>query len=153
MMRKAAAAILLLLGLLAAAVPALAADYAVGQVWSYKTRPGEEGSKLYIVRIDRELASEPIFHIYVDGLQLKNPLMEGGIQKNLPHAPVTQKALDGSVVELLESDALLPNIAEGYSMWRLAFGRGQAGVFNVPVDQIIGIIEEAFNKPRTPQGN
>jgi len=36
---------------------------------------------------------------------------------------------------------------------RLAFGRGQAGVFNVPVDQIIGIIEEAFNKPRTPQGN
>ena len=155
MLKTVAVAAVLLLQLLVLSLPAgpvLAADYAAGQIWSYHTRPGEEDSRLYIVRIDRELSAKPIFHIYVDGLKLKNPLMTGGIQDHLPHAPVSQESLDASVVALLKSDAPMPNIAEGYSLWRLAFGRGQAGVFTMPVKEVVQYIEDAFNKPaKAPQ--
>jgi hypothetical protein len=146
MFRKAAFSVVLLLQLLAA--PSVAAEYQEGQVWSYGTRAGEEGSRLYIVRIDRELSIRPIFHIYVDGLKLKNPLMEGGLQEHLPHAPVDQETLDASVVELLQADASMPHIGEGYSLWREAFGQGRAGVFTQPVSEIVQHIENAFNAPK-----
>ncbi|GAB4352824.1 MAG: hypothetical protein Kow00114_01660 [Kiloniellaceae bacterium] len=149
MLKKAALAAVLLL----TAFPALAADYQAGQIWRYQTRPGEEASRLYIVRVDRGLADQPIFHIYLDGLQLKNALMEGGVQKNLPHAAVSQQSLDSSVVELLQSDAPMPNIAEGYALWRLAFGRGQTGVYTMPVKDIVQYIEDAFAKSGAGQGN
>ncbi len=149
MLKKAALAVALLLS----AFPALAADYQAGQIWRYQTRPGEEASRLYIVRVDRGLAEQPIFHIYLDGLQLKNALMEGGVQKNLPHAPVSQGSLDDSVVELLQADAPMPNIAEGYALWRLAFGRGEAGVFTMPVKDAVQYIEDAFARQGAGQGN
>lgn len=144
MFRKAAFSIALLLQLLA--VPALAIDFREGQIWSYHTRPGEEASRIFIVRIDRELSARPIFHIYVDGLKLRNPLMEGSLQDHLPHAPVDEETLEASVVELLQSDAPMPHIGEGYSLWREAFGQGRAGVFTQPLDEIVQHIEDAFNK-------
>ncbi|WP_340117755.1 hypothetical protein [Pelagibius sp. 7325] len=147
MLKKAALAVVLLLS----AFPALAADYQAGQIWSYRTRPGEEASRLYIVRIDRELSTRPIFHIYLDGLALKNALMEGGVQKTLPYAAVSQETLDASVVELLASDAPMPNIGEGYSEWRLAFGRGQTGVFTLPVKDVVQYIEDAFARQGAPR--
>jgi hypothetical protein len=145
MLKKAAFSVVLLLQLLA--VPAFATDFQEGQVWSYRTRPGEEASRIFIVRIDRDLSVRPIFHIYVDGLKLKNPLMEGGLQEHLPYAPVDGESLEASVVELLQSDAPMPHIGEGYSLWREAFGQGRAGVFTQPVDEIVQHIEGAFNKP------
>lgn len=151
MLKKATLAVVLQLLVLVWAGPSLAADYQAGQVWSYQTRPGEEASRLYIVRVDRELSARPIFHIYLDGLKLKNSLMEGGEQKNLPHAPVSQESLDGSVVELLQADAPMPNIGEGYALWRLAFGRGETGVFTLPVKDVVQYIEDAFARQETPQ--
>jgi len=156
MLKKAALAVVLLVSVLVPAVvvcagPALAADYEAGQVWRYQTRPGEEASRLYIVRVDRELSARPIFHIYLDGLKLKNALMEGGVQKNLPHAAVSQESLDSSVIELLQAEAPMPNIGEGYAIWRLAFGRGETGVFTLPVKDVVQYIEDAFARQGAPQ--
>ena len=146
MLKKAVFATLVLF--LFAAPPAWATDFEEGQVWSYQTRPGEEGSKLYIVRIDRALSKLPIFHIYLDGLKLKNPLMTGGVQDHLAHAPVSQESLEASVTKLLQSGAPMPNISEGYTAWLLAFSQRKAGVFNMPVKDIVQFIENAFNKPK-----
>ena len=145
-MKAALATVLLLLFCFAA--PAFATDFEEGQVWSYQTRPGEEGSKLYIVRIDREIAKRPIFHIYVDGLKLKNPLIKGGIQDHLPYAPVSQESLEASVVKLLKSGGPMPNISEGYTAWLLAFSKRQAGVFTMPVKDIVQYIEDQFTKAK-----
>src|SRR3546814_3123222 len=68
-----------------------------GQIWRYQTRPGEEASRLFIARIDHGLSSQPIYHIYLDGLKLRNPLMAGGVQETLPFAPVSREALEASV--------------------------------------------------------
>ena len=142
MMKKAVLAITFLLSL--AAAPALAASFEEGQIWRYQTRPGEEASRLFIVRIDRGLGAQTIYHIHLDGLKLKNPLYEGGVQDHLPHAPVTRQSLEASVTELLEENAAMPDIAEGYAAWLLAFEKGQAGVFAQPVNQIVQHIEDAF---------
>jgi hypothetical protein len=142
MMKKAVLAITLLLSL--AAAPAVAATFEEGQIWRYQTRPGEEASRLFIARIDRGIGTQTIYHIYLDGLKLKNPLYEGGVQDHLPHAPVTRQSLEASVTELLEENATMPDIAEGYAAWLLAFEKGQAGFFTLPVNQIVQHIEDAF---------
>ncbi len=134
--------------LVALAAPAQAIDYREGQAWSYKNRPGEAASLIYIARIDRGLGPNPIFHLYIDGLKLKNPLIEGRVQDTLPHVPISQEALDASVVELVQAAAGLPDISEGYAIWRTAFEKGQTGVFTIPVAQIVQHIEDAFNKPK-----
>jgi len=149
--KLAIATFLLLLGALPAAAPACAIEFRPGQIWAYQTRPGEEASKLYLARIDRDLGSRALFHLYVDGLQLKNPKFPGGVQDHLVHIPVSREALEASVTELLQSDAAMPDISEGYALWLLSFEKGQAGVFTIPVAQAIQHIENAFNAPPLPQ--
>jgi len=136
------------LAMLAFAVPAQAIDFQVGQVWSYETRQGEEASKVYIAKIDRDIGTRTIYHIYVDGLHLKNPMMEGGEQDSLTHVPVSRQALEASVTGEPDFRTTIPNIAEGYVIWREAFLQGQAGVFTMPVNQVVQHIEDAFNKPK-----
>jgi hypothetical protein len=46
--------------------------YQTGQVWTYSTRKGEEASKLFIVHIDQHEKLGNIYHIFVDGLSVKN---------------------------------------------------------------------------------
>jgi hypothetical protein len=134
--------------LLALAAPAQAIDFQVGQAWSYRARANEQASQIYIVRIDRDLGSRPIFHVYVDGLKLKNPLIEGGVQDHLVHLPLSQEALDASVVAMVQANAALPDISEGYDVWRSAFLEGRAGVFTMPLSDAIQYIENASNKPK-----
>lgn len=142
MPRTAAFALMLLLAF--GVAPAAAQEFREGQIWRYDTRPGEENSRLFIARIDRGLGNQSIYHIYLDGLKLKNPLFPGGVQDHLPHAPVTRQTLQSSVTALEQEGAAMPDIAEGYATWLLAFEKGQAGIFNQPVKEILQIIEDAF---------
>ena len=146
MNRKLAVVFVLLLQVLA--FPAEAANFQVGQVWSYRTRAGEDASRLYIARIDRDLGAKPIFHLYIDGLKLKNPLLESKVQDHLVHVPVSREALEASVIALQSENVLPPDISEGYVLWLEAFERGQAGVFTMSVQQVVQYIEDQFNKPK-----
>ena len=84
--------------------------YAEGQVWNYKTREGEEESRLYIVKVESDEMLGWIFHIFVDGLEIKNPHLAGGVQSVLPHSPVSEVTLDKSVTSLLtESVETMPD--------------------------------------------
>lgn len=60
-------------------VVASASDYAIGQIWEYKTREGEGASRLYIVHIDEHEKLGKIYHIFVEGVAIKNPHIGGGI--------------------------------------------------------------------------
>lgn len=144
MNRKLAVAFVLLLQVLA--LPAEAITFDVGQVWSYRTRPGEEDSRLYVARVDRDLGSKPIIHIYVDGLKLKNPLFEGGVQDHLVHVPISQEALVASVIAMTREGVIPPDISEGYVIWREAFLEGRTGVYTISVQQIVQYIEDQFAK-------
>lgn len=122
--------------------------FAPGQRWAYRTRPGEEGSTVLILR-----GGEDTWHITVDGLHLKNPYTAGGVQTDLPHSPISAGALRTSVTELLEAGATLPGDQSGYGQWRAARERGEAGIFTLEVAQIVAALEEAVNTPRPSEGN
>ena len=63
-------------------VPPSPGDFKVGQVWRYKARPGEETSLAYIAWVDHQRGVS-IYHLYLDGLRLRNPRLPGGIQPAL----------------------------------------------------------------------
>ena len=120
--------------------------YAVGQVWSYQSRDHELDSKLYISQVDEEMPIGPVYHIYLDGLSIQNPHTADGVQTTFPHAPVSAETLDASVTELLQTrETDLPDVSEGYQMWRDAFDKGEAGVFTISVREIVQFIEDAVN--------
>lgn len=120
----------------------VANKYAVGQIWEYKTRKEEEGSRIYIAHIDQHDKLGKIYHIYIDGVKIRNRHIAGGIQYELPHAPVDETTLNLSLTKLTGETQNLPDISEGYDVWKEAFDAGEGGVFNISISQIIQYIEE-----------
>ena len=120
--------------------------YKEGQVWSYKTRENESNSKIYIVKIEYNKTTGKIYHVYIDNLNIKNPYQKSKIQNNLSHSPVSEKTLDDSVIKIVtakyENNI---NISDGYVAWKEAFDDGKAGVFTIPVNEIIQCIEDVAN--------
>ena len=129
----------LLAGLAAAPPPV---EYAAGQVWTYDARPGEENSRLYIALVETLPNGEPVYHIALDGLSIQTP---GGVESELGHAPVSRATLDASVTEKVADGAAMPDIREGYASWRAAFDDGGAGIWDVPVRDIVAFIEQALS--------
>jgi len=135
------ATLLILVG--AAVHPPPVDRYAEGQVWEYRTRPGDEGSLLKIQRIElypNAPAGEGrrVYHISVIGARL-------GPQRtptDLQHFPVSQATLDVSVIRRSDSRASFPAPDEGIAAWRQA----QGGVFTIPVAEIVDMVEQAVRQ-------
>ena len=117
------------------------AKYEIGQVWEYETRPGEEESRLYIGEIDEHEELGKIYHIYVENVMIENKRIESGHQTALPHAPVSESALDASVTKFVEKIDVTPDVSNGHKIWKEAFDSGKAGVYNIPVATIIEYLE------------
>ncbi len=116
-------------------------DYAVGQSWTYRTRPGEEASHVAIRRIDIEPEDGEVFHVSILGVKLRNHRLPGGIQPAMHHAAVSRASLDAS---LLEPDGRADDEEhwrDGYDVWRQAYDNGDAGIFDLPLPDVLGYIE------------
>lgn len=121
-----------------AAVPASAPPrYAEGQVWEYRTRPGDEGSRLKIRKIapmpgatDRRL----VYHITIVGVDLGSQGLAGVIS----HVPVSKETLDVSVTRLSSSGADFGGVKGGMKAWR----RAKGGVFTISVAEIVGLVAD-----------
>jgi len=125
---------------------AQASDYSEGQVWAYKTRPGEEKSTVLINKVESNKKLGRIFHISVSRVRVKNKHIEGGITSELPHFPVSEETLKKSLTKLVGKSKPNPDYIEGYNTWKEAFDAGQAGIFTISVSEIIGFVEETVNK-------
>jgi hypothetical protein len=140
----------LVMCVLALGLPSIAAaksKYRAGQVWEYRTRPGDDGS---LVRIQKVEASQgpsqidPIYHVSVIGVHFHDlPIVVAGI---LPHMPVSRETLDKSVTKLSKSKAQFPDVEAGISEWRANSG----GVFTVSLAEAVGFVETTIRNS-TPQ--
>jgi hypothetical protein len=65
----------------------------VGDVWEYKTRSGEENSRLTVVKIDSSPELGIIVHIAVDHLIWKD-CQNKPFAQSVPHMPFARKALE-----------------------------------------------------------
>jgi hypothetical protein len=140
----AVAAAAMALGLMGAAPPE--ASYAEGQVWEYRARAGDEGSLLKIQKIEEVpafAARGPVYHITIVGVHLGPDAILGALQ----HAPVSKTTLDASVTRLSKSPAMFPDVEAGIAEWQTS----QGGVFDIPVAQIIEVLDQAM-RGAPPQG-
>jgi hypothetical protein len=115
--------------------------YAVGQVWEYHVRKGDEGSLLKIQQIEQDPAQAklgPIYHVSVIGVHFRNAQVPGVLQ----HIPVSRKTLDASVTRRIETSAAFPDPSNGIAEWRNDHG----GVFAIPVSEIVEIVDEQTAK-------
>ena len=119
--------------------------YAAGQVWKYRHRPGEDGSRITILRIDTEPVYGNIVHIAVNGLSIQSPQAPEGYIRAMSHLPFAEDAIDQSVTELVET-LPEPPATEGYAVWREAFEKGEAGVFTAPLGQLVASLEQSMNQ-------
>jgi hypothetical protein len=142
-MRKFLAAV----GLLLIMGASNARDYAVGQVWTYHVKPGDEGSTLQINKVEQDPKLGAIFHISVFGLRITNPRVAGGILTELPHLPVSKETLDKSVESLSHASARPVAYEEGYAHWKREFDAGRAGIYTISVAEIVTLAEQTMSKP------
>jgi hypothetical protein len=135
MTRRILAALLLLFWASAMGQPAFEA----GQVWRYKTRPGEDNSRLYITRIDPWSKGERIIHVYIDKIKIiDNPALDWNVQRDLSHIPITEQALKESVTRLAYTMDKPPNLSQEYYVWKQQQDEGWGFTrWNIPVNKII----------------
>jgi hypothetical protein len=120
-------------------------NYEIGQIWRYRTRDGEENSQIVILNSIR-VGIDTVYSICVEGVKLKNPWIQGGIQTTLPHSPVSKEALDLSVLESIGiRQNPLDDYAEEFQEWKEPFDRGEAGYFIITIAEILDLIEQAVN--------
>jgi hypothetical protein len=121
-------------------------DFSVGQVWKYKTRPGEEASRLVVCRVESNEKLGPIIHIHVEGVAIKSPASPDGVSRVIGHMPFAERALLESVVSVEETRQRLPDYEEGYNIWKKAFDNGNAGIFTISVADGVDFMEQALNR-------
>jgi hypothetical protein len=121
-------------------------NYQTGQIWKYRARDGEAASQIVIINSTSVPGCGEIYSVAVEGVKLKNPWIVGGIQTNLPHAPVSAGCLDLSVLELTGiRPSPLEEYGDAFQEWKRPFDRGEAGVFTISIAEILDYVEAAIN--------
>ena len=111
-----------------------------GQVWTYDHRPGEEDSRLTILRVDQDGVLGQIVHVCVDGVGLPQSVdPELQSTRRISHMPFSAEAVAESVGKHVDT-VEVPDHAEGYGHWREAFEREEAGVFTITVGEAVDAI-------------
>ena len=126
--------------------PATSSQFEPGQVWRYKTRPGEEGSRVIVGKIEHAPKLGTIVHVKLTGLRLKNPSAPAGISEVMSHAPVSEPQLSASVTELTDGDGDLEGFSDGYATWLSSYRSGEAGVFTISLAEIAEYMERALSQ-------
>jgi len=90
--------------------------YKPGQVWKYKTRPGDDDSTITILRVESTPKLGIIVHVKIDKFKLENCAGNKG-DSTMDHAPFAKAAIDKSVVKLLRTEKDIPDFDEGYKDW------------------------------------
>ena len=120
--------------------------YEFGQIWKYKNREGEDDSRVYICQVD-DTNYVRVYHLHVTNVKLP-----GNDNAVLGHTPVNAKTLDASLTEMVDTTEEVPDISEGYRAWKSDFRDGRAGVFEIPIHEIVNIYDQLLQQQnQTPE--
>jgi hypothetical protein len=114
-----------------------------GQIWTFKARPHEPDAFLCILAVDQSDKLGQIVSIAIGRIEIANPQLDGGVQRSLPHAPITGHVLAEAVLECVADDGPLaddPSVCDAYRQWREPYERGEAGVFTISPAEILDVI-------------
>ncbi len=139
-----------------AAAPAPAArlslpGFAVGQVWKYRTRPKETGSRVIIGKIETLEKIGPVVHVKLVGLRIPNAKAKSGFNTYASHIPITQDKLQESVTGLAGEGGDLKGFEEGYGEWRKAYEADEAGAFAISLEEVVDCVEQGVREAAEKQ--
>ena len=120
-------------------------QFRIGQVWRYQTRPGEGASRVIIGRIERIEGIGRVVHVKLTDLKLMSSAAPGSVATILFHVPMREDWLAASLLELTPERGDLEGFAEGYGTWLAAYRRGEAGVFTIPLSEVVRSMEQALD--------
>ena len=116
-----------------------------GQIWKYKTRKGEEDSKILILKIEKNKIDKIIVHVFVMDVNIENQKSKAETYREIKHLPFSKKAILDSITKLESSNNTLPDYKDGYDEWKAAYENGKGGVFSIEVKEAIDYIEQTIN--------
>ena len=117
-----------------------------GQVWHYKTRPGEESSRLTIAKVETHPKLGTIVHIQVTGVSIESPTTPGGLCEVISHLPYAERSVADSVTTLEADTATPTGWEDGYRQWKAAFDEGKAGIWTITVSETVAAMEQMLGK-------
>ena len=120
--------------------------FKIGQMWSYKTRPGEEKSYFIVVKVETHPKLGTIVHIAVRKLKMRNSRSPDGLSEDVDHMPFAEDALNKSAVKILQDKVDLPDFQDGYGEWRRAFEEGHAGIYTITLAEAVKVMEATLNQ-------
>jgi len=123
-------------------------NFKVGQVWSYKTRQGEEKSTLTVLKVEKFTNTDTLVHVRVDGVKVYSPASPSGYTNEIEHMPFQKKALLGSVISIVGQNDTTLALLSGYAQWRSAKDSGKAGYFVINVQQAITSIDSVMRQQK-----
>jgi hypothetical protein len=92
-------------------------EYKPGQVWTYKTAPGAENSRVVILRVESAGKKGRVVHVRIENMPVPSC---GGFHLTtaIEHLAVSEKALRKSTVELVKDQSELPDsYFDAYKEW------------------------------------
>jgi len=120
-------------------------EFKVGQVWTYKARPGEEASTLTVLKVQTAPKWSTVVHVGIRGVKVKTL---NGVTDVLPHLPFSEEAVKKSVIAKVSDQGPLTDFHDGYEMWSKAATSGKGGIFTITVGETVATVEEGFTKVR-----
>jgi hypothetical protein len=119
-------------------------QYSVGQEWNYKT-PTEKSSTLTILKIEEYPETGKVIHISISGLKVKDISSTTGFADKCTYSHIRrgirQKCHQSEKRNRKKPDSLE---LDGYSYWKKEFDKGDAGIFTIPVSEIVETMEKSI---------
>jgi hypothetical protein len=124
--------------------------FAVGQQWSYPTRPAEPASRLVILRIDDHPKLGRIVHVGVLGARLRLTADQPAVPWTIGHMPFREAVLRKNVtrLELAHSDEVFPEFEQSYAGWKVEADAGKQPVWTGSVAKSIEGLETMILRNR-----
>ena len=115
------------------------ADFAPGQVWSYRVVEGDNASRIVVGKVETYPKDGETVHVTITDLSLPDAMSPGGtaMMFDVTHVALTKDALERSVLEYEGTRPVSPVFEEAYAAWREAYDKGQTGVVDVPVAEVV----------------
>ncbi len=126
------------------------AAFAVGQQWSYPTRPVEPDSRLVILRIDDHPKLGRIVHVGVSGARLRLTAGQPPVPWTIGHMPFPEAVLRKNVtkLELAHSDVVFAEFEPSYTGWKIDADAGKKQFWTGSVAKSIDGLETMIVRSR-----
>jgi hypothetical protein len=121
--------------------------FEAGQVWMYRTRPGEENSRITILWIQPHEKLGTIVHIRVDGISQRSLHLPGVVHHEIHHMTFCTEGISNSVTRLVGSGAQIPDLSKiGLDLWKTYHSKN-ATMFTETVAEVLNRGEGSWTQP------